>query len=498
MFSLPTIEEIDKTLAEKSLADFAQQAWHVVEPGTPLVWAWHLTAICEHLEAVTRGEIRNLVINVPPGHMKSLLTSVFWPAWEWLTTPGCRWLFASYAASLSIRDSVKCRRVVESQWYRERWGDRFSLTSDQNAKVKFENDRTGYRIATSVGGAATGERANRLVVDDAHNVNERESDLKRSAVLDWWDNVFSNRLSDYQKDTRVIIQQRVHERDLAGHVLGRGGFDHLCLPTEFEPAHRTVTSIGWEDPRTVAGELLFPARFGPAEVAEAKLTLGSAGYAGQHQQSPTPAGGGLFKELWFRYWRRADDRYLLIQGDGSFRSIAIADCERFAVMDVAGTEKQSGTDPDWSVLQVWDRTPGNEIVLVDQWRDRVELPDVAKTAVARVRRWDVPILLVESNGIGLGVVQAIQREGVAVQGIKSSRDKVTRSQPAQIRMEAGAIYLPHDAEYLPELQAELTRFPVAAHDDQVDGVSMAAQHVHSGGFFSELFNGEGMVSVTAT
>lgn len=490
MQSLPTIDEIDAELAARSLEEFSQQAWPVVEPGTPLVWSWHLSAICEHLEAVTRGDIRNLVINVPPGHMKSLLTCVFWPAWEWLRNPGSRWLFASYAASLSIRDSVKCRRVIESPWYRGRWGDRFKLTGDQNAKVKFENDLTGYRIATSVGGSATGERASRVVVDDPHNVKDRESDTRRESVIDWWDNVYSNRLADYQRDARVIIQQRVHERDLAGHVIARGGYEHLCLPTEYEPGRRTATCIGWEDPRTAEGELLFPQRFGPTEVAEAKLTLGSAGYAGQHQQRPTPAGGGLFKEKWFRYWRREGDLYLLIQKDGTWHSVPVADCRRFAVLDVAGTEARHGTDPDYSVMQAWDVTPTNELLLVDQWRDRVELPDVAATAVRKVREWDCPVLLCEQNGIGLGVFQSIQRAGVAVQGIKSVRDKVSRSQTAQIRMEAGAVYFPQGAAFLPELEAELTTFPFGAHDDQVDDVSLAAIHVHTGLDFSFFDGGE--------
>ena len=141
------LAEIDRELATRSLRDFVPLAWPVVEPSTPFVPGWHIDAIIEHLEAITRGEIRNLLINVPPRHMKSLLVAVFWPAWEWTRWPERRWLYSSYGAQLSIRDSVKCRRLIESVWYQQRWGGRFALTSDQNTKGRFDNNRSGYRLS---------------------------------------------------------------------------------------------------------------------------------------------------------------------------------------------------------------------------------------------------------------------------------------------------------------------------------------------------------------
>ena len=149
--------------AETKLRYFVECAWPVLEPSTPFVPGWHLDAICEHLEAVNAGQIRNLLINIPPRHMKSLAVAVFWPVWTWLSHPEFRWLFSSYALSLSIRDSLKCRRLIESKWFQDRWSKKFQLTSDQNAKMRFENNRTGYRIATSVGGAATGEGGDNVV-----------------------------------------------------------------------------------------------------------------------------------------------------------------------------------------------------------------------------------------------------------------------------------------------------------------------------------------------
>ncbi len=250
-------DEIDQELASRHLGDFVRQAWHVVEPSTPFVPGWHVDAIIEHLEAVSSGQIRNLLINVPPRHMKSLLVAVFWPAWEWIRYPERRWLFSSYAAQLSIRDSIKCRRLIESPWYQVRWGNTFALTSDQNTKGRFDNNRSGYRLSTSVGGAATGEGGDRIICDDPHNVQEAESDAIRKATLDWFDVVMSTRANDPKTVGRVVVMQRCHQQDLSGHLLEQGGWEHLCLPAEYEGA-TCATSIGWSDPRTQQGELLWP------------------------------------------------------------------------------------------------------------------------------------------------------------------------------------------------------------------------------------------------
>ena len=240
------------------LRDYIRQAWHVVEPATEFVPNWHIDAIADHLEAVTRGEILRLLINIAPRSIKSLSVSVFWPTQVWTFNPAFRWLFGSYAQGLSTRDSVKSRRIIDSPWYQERWGGKFQLTTDQNQKMRYENDRTGYRISTSVDGSATGEGGDAVVCDDPHNIREAHSEKSREAVIDWWDQVMSTRLNDPKTGRRVIIMQRVHENDLSGHVLKDKGYVHLCLPTEFDPKRRCSTSTGWSDPRTQPGGLTEP------------------------------------------------------------------------------------------------------------------------------------------------------------------------------------------------------------------------------------------------
>ena len=177
-------KEKQRRRASASLYEFVKQSWHVVEPSAKFVGSWHIEEICEHLEAISSGDIKKLLINIPPRHSKSTIVSVMWPMWEWLTDPAQKFLCASYSGNLSIRDNLKARRLIQSPWYQERWGQMFKLSGDQNAKQRFENDKTGYRIATSVGGTATGEGGSRLILDDPHAAQEAQSDAIREAAVE--------------------------------------------------------------------------------------------------------------------------------------------------------------------------------------------------------------------------------------------------------------------------------------------------------------------------
>lgn len=278
--------------------------WDVLEPKREFVGGWVVDAICEHLEAVSSGQIRRLLINVPPGCMKSLTTDVFWPAWEWgpRGRPDLRYVSSSYSEALTVRDNRRARHLITSERYRDAWGDRFRLAGDQNAKLRYDTTASGFKIATSVGGMATGERGDRFIIDDPHNIKDGESEAKREAALQWFAEVVPTRLNDPDKSAIVVIMQRVHERDVSGLILAKElGYEHLCLPMEYEAGHdRGPTAIGFEDPRREEGELLWPARFSKRHLeVDLKPALRSWGgeyaIAGQLQQRPVPRGGGMFK-----------------------------------------------------------------------------------------------------------------------------------------------------------------------------------------------------------
>jgi predicted phage terminase large subunit-like protein len=308
-------------LAEQSLHDFVSQAWHVIEPEEKFFDNWHIQAICFHLEAVTEGKIPQLLINVPPGTMKSLLCCVFWPAWVWTTKPGKRFMFSSYSESLALRDSMRTRDLVANEWYQKRWP--VQLKEDQNTKGRFDNSASGWRIVGSISGKGIGEHPHFNIVDDPHNVLQAESDAERQSVTRWFEGVFCVR-GEILDAKRVLIMQRLHSQDCSGVALSKGGWQHLCLPMKFDPEHKTATlklrptSLGFFDPRTKRGELLWPDKYTAFKVANMEVNLGLYGAAGQLQQEPSPRGGGKFKRNWFeileacptltnivRYWDKA-------------------------------------------------------------------------------------------------------------------------------------------------------------------------------------------------
>ena len=258
-----------KELAERSLHEFIKQMWDSIEPGA-FKDNWHIGIICEHLQAVTQGEIQRLIINIPPRCMKSISVSCGWPAWTWAQRgdapleagPGTRFLYAAHSLALSVRDSVKTRRIIESPLYQQWYGDRITLEDDQNTKIRFDNKQKGYRLATSVGGSLTGDGGDILVMDDPLNATDAQSEVVREACNDWWDTSMSTRLNDESTGAIVVIMQRLHENDFTGYLLDkideewRSKIGNIwCLPMRYEPDHPHVSI---HDLRIEDGALLWP------------------------------------------------------------------------------------------------------------------------------------------------------------------------------------------------------------------------------------------------
>lgn len=284
----------DREACAASLIEFIRRAWHVLEPSQPYVHGWHMDAITDHLEAVTRGQIIRLLINVPPGMMKSLSVGVFHPAWEWgpKGMASMRFIGASHEENLAIRDNVKMRRLVQSEWFQSRWP--LAMMGDQNAKTYFENAATGWSQACAVA-SMTGRRGDRVKWDDPHSVEGSHSDAELETANRVFRETLPTRLNDPRSSAIIVVMQRLSEKDVSGVILADElGYEHLCLPMEYE-GPRKATSIGFVDPRTVEGELLFPGRF-PREVVERdKKIMGTYAVAGQFQQRPSPARGSEFE-----------------------------------------------------------------------------------------------------------------------------------------------------------------------------------------------------------
>ena len=453
---------VERELCRRSLAEFAKRAWSVLEPAAELKWGWALDAICQHLEAVTDGRITRLLMNVPPGSMKSLLTGVIWPAWEWgpRGMPEMRFVGTAHEETLAIRDSRKCRDLIKSEWYQKLWP--LELSRDLDGKREFGNTSKGVRQARSFT-SMTGVRGDRVILDDPISADAANSEAKLEAVRVAFTETLPTRVNS-DKSAIVVVMQRLHEKDVSGVILDMGlPYVHLCIPMRFEPDRRCTTAIGWSDPRTHEGELMFPERFGEAQVAELEKTLGSYGAAGQLQQRPAPRGGGILKEAWFRFYT--------IQPRLDFRFVC------------ADTAQKTGQDNDFSVLQCWGRSVTGAAVLLDQIRGKWEAPELLVQARAFwLKHMSLPgsvlrSIMVEDKVSGTGLIQTLRREGIPVIPVQRNKDKISRAHDAAPFIESGNVLLPIDAPWLSDFLAEASSFPGGAHDDQMDPMFDAVAHV---------------------
>ena len=284
------LQKIRAELAKRSLLEFTRQAWPILEPGVAMKQGWALEAICEHLEAVIRGDIKRLVINIPPGASKSRLSRVMLPLYIWTHKPWARVIGASYALNLAERDNYYARTILQTEWYQKNFG--VSISSEQGAKVNFDNTSMGGLRAISVGGATTGFRGDFLILDDAHNSSEGESDAKRSEAVQWFLETFQTRVNDLDNSPIVVVGQRIHEEDVYAAAIDLG-YEHLNIPMEWDESMRKTTSIGWTDPRSQDGELMWPERFSKDAIERLKKAMGPYASAAQLQQTPVPRKGGL-------------------------------------------------------------------------------------------------------------------------------------------------------------------------------------------------------------
>lgn len=456
-------EAVEGELCRRALRRFVRQVWRTIEPASPFIDGWHIDAICEHLEAVTAGSIRDLLINVPPGTGKSLLVSVLWPAWEWATSPSLRFFAASYGGGLSVRDQLKCRDVVQSPWYELAY-PAVRLRRDQNQKIRMDTTAKGWRIATSVGGVGTGEHPDRIIIDDPHNTKQAESDAERQTALDWYDRTVASR-GVVRGARTVVVMQRLHERDLTGHLLERGGWTHLCLPMRRDAVPVSASPLGFVDPRT-EGDLLWPAAFDEAKVTTLAAKLGSYGAAGQLQQKPVPAGGAMVKREWFKFYRElpADLDEWLQSWDCSFKDKASSDYVCGGVFARKGAAKY----------------------LVHRVKERLGMPGTVQAIRSVSASYPKALTkLVEGKANGPAVIQTLQWEIDGLIEVEPDGGKVSRFAACTPTIEAGNFYLPDPsiASWVEDYLGELLAFPMAAHDDQVDMTSQALNRWSGGDGF---------------
>ncbi len=474
---MPTLEPdraaYDRELVRRGgLRAFARMAWPLVE-STPLMWNWHLDAVCDFLEAVQRREVRRGVINIPPGCSKSLMVSSLYPPWCWTLDPTERFMCASYDAQLSYRDARRHRDIVSSEWYQQRWGVTIPATAVKQVQ-EFTNNHGGLRFSTSIGGKGTGRHATQRIIDDPIKPKDTQggADMTRKRLVaceEWYRGTWSTRTADASKIVDLLIMQRLHDADLAALFLSMPGTESLVLPMRYEPKRAAVVLGKSADVRTEAGELLCPARFPEAEVTKLEVDLGPFASA-QLQQDPVSATGGTFQRDWVKYWSpdgKLPGTVELPRLYTKYQSWDLA----FKATDVS----------DWVVGQCWGQADGR-FFLLDQVRGRWSFGETCERIVQfsavhkqAVTKW------IEDKANGPAVLDALAKSIPGLEAVQPEGGKESRANAISGLWRSGSVFLPHPllADWVPAFVEELCRFPKAQHDDQVDAMSQALLKLYS-------------------
>lgn len=468
----------DDREACKSLVEFIRRAWHIVEPSNPYIHGWHIDAICLHLEAITTGQINRLLINIPPGTAKSLVVSVLWPAWEWgpAGKPEMRYLSTSYSADYVKRDSRRMLSLVQSEWFQERW----PLVLTREGEASFENITKGFREGVPFS-RLTGGRGHRVLIDDPHSTEMAESVAERLTTRRIFTESVPTRLVEPLTSAIVIIMQRLHTEDVSDIALSFS-YVHLCLPMEFEAERRCTTVLGFKDPRTVEGELLFPERFPRSVVDRDKAIMGSFAVAGQFQQRPALREGGLFKRAWWK----------------AIKAIPATGIRWVRYWDLAATADQLSDQAAYTVGVKFGRYPDGRFVVGDVVRMRAEGMGVRRMIrdTAKIDGVHVEIGLPQDPGQA-GKSQAqdlvLMLSGYIVRAKPETGAKETRAEPVAAQVEAGNVDI-LEADWNKAFIDELADFPGGKFKDQADALSGAFNMLIGSSIFGsseEYFTVEG-------
>lgn len=441
-----------RALLRTDLSCFIQRVMGTVDPGSRYLHNWHIDAIAWQLERIKTGQINRLIITMPPRSLKSISASVAFPAWLLGRDPKMRILAVSYGDGLSDKLACDCMKVLASSWYQDAF-PATRIARNRSARSDFETTKGGGRFSTSVGGTLTGRGGDIILIDDPHKPEDAASDVKRASVLEWYRSTLLSRLNDPQAGPIVLIQQRVHEGDLAGTLLDQGGWEHLNLPAIAEEAETIDLGRRGRIYRT-EGDLLHSDRMPREFLAARQLEIGSYLFAAQYQQRPAPLGGGIVKWKWFKTYTAAP-------------TPTAAD----RVVQSWDTASKADEVNDYSVCTSW-LVRQNAAWLLDVSRAKLEFPELRCKIGQMAEQWNAGLVLIEEAGSGIQLIQDLKSgRPFSIKGIIPRDDKATRLLSVSHLIEGGKIAIPQEAMWLADFQREVTLFPNGKYDDQVDSLS---------------------------
>jgi predicted phage terminase large subunit-like protein len=435
---------------------FIERAFRQLHPTGRFLHNWHLEAMAAALEDCRRGKTRRLIINLPPRSLKSIAVSVAFPAYWLGHDPSARIICASYGQDLANKHSLDCRTIMTSDWYQRLFRTRLSTL--KQSIDEFTTTSHGFRMATSVGGVLTGRGADVLILDDILKPEEALSDSQRKRANDWYSHTLYSRLDNKQTGAIIIVQQRLHEDDLVGHVLEQENWRVLRFPAiaEEDEVHLIETPYGKRRFVREAEAALHPQREPIAVLENMRRTLGEYNFAGQYQQTPAPLGGGLVKREWFRTYAPSELPEKLDQIVQSW--------------DTANKAKELA---NYSVCTTWGRK-GKHVYLLNVYRKQVDFPNLVRAALEQQKQFNARVVLIEDAASGVQLVQQLQESGIYfAKAMKPEGDKVMRMHAQSTMIENGFVHVPKETHWLEAYLHEISTFPASKNSDQVDSTSQA-------------------------
>jgi predicted phage terminase large subunit-like protein len=442
-----------RALLRSNLPPFVRKVFATLESGQAYVPNWHLDAIAYQLERVRRGEIKRLIINMPPRSLKSVTASVAFPAFVLGHDPTRRIICVSYSGDLAKKHANDFRAVAEAPWYRDLFpGTRIG---QKDSETEIELTARGSRLATSVGGTLTGRGGDLIIIDDPLKPDDAYSEAKRNACNEWYKNTLLSRLDDKRTGAIIIVMQRIHIDDLAGFVTSQSDeWEVLNLPAIAE-VDEVIPISDTKVHRRRLGEALSPVREPLSVLEKMKSEFGSDAFSAQYQQMPVPPGGAMIKRHWIK------------------RYVELPPRERSLILQSWDTASKGGPHNDFSVCTTWFISRDRRWYLIDVWRKRVDYPELKAAVRTLASRHAANRVLVEDAGTGISLVQELLGEVNGILTVKPDRDKIVRMSVVSAKFESGLVFLPERASWLADFEAELFAFPGSRHDDQCDSVSRA-------------------------
>jgi predicted phage terminase large subunit-like protein len=441
---------------------FVGKCFHTLVPGSAYQMNWHILALAHHVEMVRLGKIRRLIINSPPRSLKSLITSVAFPAFVLGHDPTKRIIAVSYGSDLAIKFANDFRAILNAQWFHELF-PATKISKTKNTEYEVVTTRRGYRLAASIDGSVTGRGADILIIDDPLKPIDALSDSKRERGDDLFKSNLLPRLDDKKTGAIVIVMQRLHVDDFTGMLLRRSPDEWTVLKLPAIAVQEEKIQIGENDYHVRrVGDLLHAEREPQAVLDSLRAQLGTELFSAQWQQSPMPSGGAMIKRDWVQRYEQLPAR------DSSF-----------CVLQSWDSAAKEGELNDYSVCTTWLYN-GKKYYLEHVLRDRFDYPTLKARAISHAAAYKPDKILIEDSGVGTALLAELQNAGLSAIGVTPEHDKQTRMSIQSGKFESGQVFFPNDAPWLADLETELFAFPNSLHDDQVDSISQALSHEMSG------------------